>query len=292
MLKKVFIQSSIGLGSAGMRLLGGPTAAALSAPEMFEFLLAPLITVDQPVLTPVIRTTDRYSSVPASGEVFTGSLGWRFTLQRQATITGLGFADIGANGLGNPHTVSVHRVAGDELLASVVVPTGTQTELMGGYRFADLPSPVTLDPDEYIVWSSNFTGTDRYVRLQTVRDAANGAITFGSRYWSTGSVIPTSAPDSALYFPVSIRLWTGKSLSLTGKIFAALGNAQEIAIYRKVGSSLTKMGVATVSQLSWQYSEATEQPIGPQVLRVVIQAVGGTMPSTNDAYADVVCTVD
>ncbi len=78
---------------------------------------------------------------------FTGTRGWEFAPRRDILITQLGVFDSGGDGLISPHEIGLWRrdpggFTGT-LLASVTVPAGTDTSLIGGYRWVSI-SPVVI----------------------------------------------------------------------------------------------------------------------------------------------------
>ncbi len=109
---------------------------------------------------------------PISGPIgtlrndFTGNLGMRFRVDEPVSVSELAYYDHLYDGLAAPHTVRVYESNDDgstgTVIATATIPAGTAAQLSDGFRWVDLPTPVTLSPQ---------TGTDWYVLAATV---ANG----------------------------------------------------------------------------------------------------------------------
>lgn len=74
--------------------------------------------------------------------------GWEFTTHRELRVSELGLYDFQQNGLGVEHEVGLFRSSDQQLLASVFVGPGTDDPLEGGFRYAGLASPLTLEASE------------------------------------------------------------------------------------------------------------------------------------------------
>jgi hypothetical protein len=76
-----------------------------------------------------------------------GTLGWNLNVGN-IEITQLGVFDEGGDGLARPHAVGLWVGSGDrqrELLASVVIPAGTEAPLINGYRYMPISPVLTSD---------------------------------------------------------------------------------------------------------------------------------------------------
>ena len=97
-------------------------------------------------------------------ESFTGTKGWQFGPHGDILITQLGVFDSDGDGLVNPHPVGLWRddpgnLTGT-LLASATVLAGTDSPLMGGYRWVSI-SPVSLHLDlAYYVIAAQYSAGD------------------------------------------------------------------------------------------------------------------------------------
>ncbi len=80
---------------------------------------------------------------------FRGSIGYDLTLTQSRAVEQLGFWDHLGDGLLSAHTVSVFD-GGGGLLASRVVPAGSDTPLQEGFRWVTIPRLV-LAPGRYVI---------------------------------------------------------------------------------------------------------------------------------------------
>lgn len=86
------------------------------------------------------------------------NIGHTFTVTgTNLCITALGAFDYGSDGLNSAHTVTLF--SNQTALASVTVPAGTAALLQGGFRFAALPEPISLEPGKYAVVAYQMNGT-------------------------------------------------------------------------------------------------------------------------------------
>jgi hypothetical protein len=123
-------------------------------------------------------------------------IGWRFTVGADPIqVTELGFQDFGLNGLLGPHEVGIWRFSNSNLIASVIVPSGTSGTLHGFFRYAPLDSPPTLLPgttyvisgfdggSDPIVWDAEISGSysgGQFARIDVTGFSVNPAITIGA----------------------------------------------------------------------------------------------------------------
>ena len=99
-------------------------------------------------------------SGPYGGAANNGGLniGQTFTVANtNIQVFSLGVYDFGGDGLNSAHTVTLF--SNQTALASVTVPAGTSATLLGSFRFAALPSPITLMPGTYSVVAYQMNGT-------------------------------------------------------------------------------------------------------------------------------------
>lgn len=99
------------------------------------------------------------SAAKLSPNMGTRNAGHQFKVTEPVVVRDLGMYDSGADGLKAAHAVTLFSV--DKLGAgakgtpvagaSVTVPAGTAGMLEGGFRYAALPAPVTLEPGNYAV---------------------------------------------------------------------------------------------------------------------------------------------
>lgn len=121
-----------------MVLIVGLAASAIAAS-------APAITFDE--------------ATGVSGNNNNQTVGWQFDVLTPVWVTGLGWFDQGANGLGTAHTVGIWAPNGT-LLTSVLVPAGTAAPLDGQYRVADIPDILLPVGIGYIIGGENFSTSD------------------------------------------------------------------------------------------------------------------------------------
>jgi hypothetical protein len=77
--------------------------------------------------------------------------GWQFNVLTAVDVTSLGVFDVGNDGLVTRHEVGIFRTSDQALLASLIMPAGTGSTLINGFRYEDLVSSVHLDPDSYVI---------------------------------------------------------------------------------------------------------------------------------------------
>jgi len=118
---------------------------------------------------------------------FVGYVGCQFLSAGASgeTVNYLGFYDAGGDGLANSHTMALWETGWNGqssrgLLAEITVPAGTSAPLIGGYRWVQLPSTITLVPNEYYLLNANVDGVDLW------GDSISGSqITWNSQYVPT-----------------------------------------------------------------------------------------------------------
>ena len=97
----------------------------------------------------------------------------------------LGFYDAGGDGLTESHTIALWETGWNGqssrgLLAEITVPAGTSAPLIDGYRWVELPSTITLVPNEYYLLNASVDGVDQW------GDVISGSqITWDSQYVPT-----------------------------------------------------------------------------------------------------------
>jgi hypothetical protein len=103
------------------------------------------------------------------------------------TVNYFGFYDAGGDGLANSHTMALWETGWNGqssrgLLAEITVPAGTSAPLIDGYRWVELPSTITLVPNEYYLLNASVDGVDQW------GDVISGSqITWNSQYVPTDS---------------------------------------------------------------------------------------------------------
>lgn len=92
--------------------------------------------------------------------VTNGVYGWSFELIRPLTVTGLAWFDKGAEGLAHSHEIGIWQDTTNShpLLASAVIPAGTNAQLVAGvWRSVDLGNPVTLPAGYFTIGGTYYT---------------------------------------------------------------------------------------------------------------------------------------
>jgi hypothetical protein len=86
------------------------------------------------------------------------SVGWQFDVLAPITVTGLGWFDENADGLGAGHTVGIWDSAGN-LLTSTAVPSGVGAAVDGQFRTVGITALVLPIGTGYIVGGENFSNS-------------------------------------------------------------------------------------------------------------------------------------
>lgn len=123
---------------------------------------------------------------------FVGTVGGIFltTYSFYPQVNWLGYYDQNGDGLANSHVVSLWDNSTQSIIASVTVPAGTAAPLIGGYRWAQLPSTVTLNYGSYYVVGAQTDGMDLWGDIivnNSPDDGSNGQISWNSQYVQLGS---------------------------------------------------------------------------------------------------------
>jgi hypothetical protein len=115
------------------------------------------------------------------------TIGWSFTANSNASITGLGWFDHDIDGLNSSHMVGLWTDTGT-LLGSALIPGGTGGSLVGQFWFTPLGAPIALTAgNSYVVGGTS--GLDPYV-TNVSNFTTDSNITFGSMRWlPTGGVL-------------------------------------------------------------------------------------------------------
>ncbi|MCB1095121.1 MAG: hypothetical protein KDN22_06030 [Verrucomicrobiae bacterium] len=144
-------------------------------------------------------------------QAFSGGLGMDFIVHRPIRILELGAFDDGSDGFNAEITVElwsrddaetpedIGDDAGIDIMASIVFTPDDQGDLLGGYQFRDLDSPLILEPGAYTIvgWGYNgeeMNGNDGNLGNFPTELTESDAIEFigTSRFGATGGDFPTS----------------------------------------------------------------------------------------------------
>ena len=137
--------------------------------------------------------------VIGGNELFAGTIGWDFRLERPFPVTALGFYDAEAPGLLSSHEVGIFDASSQQLLVSAVIPAGESAPLKNGFRWLGIPG-LTLQPGSYVIAAvmpgSGSAGFDPFVGLAEEAITAPGVV-LGGRSLS-GATVPASLLFPAL----------------------------------------------------------------------------------------------
>ena len=145
------------------------------------------------------------------------SLGYVFILGSPISVTSLGLFDEGGNGLNAFYNVFISTSGGDEL-AHGVIPAGTGTTLIDGFRYVSI-APVLLPAGTYKIWAFYTTDIVDNVITSAAITSASG-VSYGGSTSDVGLTFPsgnffglssgyfgpnfqfaaTSVPDTAMTF--------------------------------------------------------------------------------------------
>jgi hypothetical protein len=107
------------------------------------------------------------------------TVGWRFSSIASISLTQLGVWDMGGDGLVDSHQVTVWDSTGT-MVAQLVVPSGTASPLIDGFRYAMLPVPALLFAGTYTIGALYSDNADPYADRATT-STAPGITYDGSR---------------------------------------------------------------------------------------------------------------
>jgi hypothetical protein len=135
--------------------------------------------------------------------------GWEFVANRAITVTHLGLYDgpnsgtLAGDGFVLQHPIGLWDKTDGSLLTSGTIPSGADTELLDGFRYIDLLTPVTLVPNHnYVVGCYSDTWTDgMWTWPQYFTWSADPAIEYVSAWWGTGTdlALPSTSVDDGSY---------------------------------------------------------------------------------------------
>jgi hypothetical protein len=122
------------------------------------------------------------------------NIGWSFQVNTALKVTGLGYYDVGQDGLASDHTVGIFDLGANSLLSWAVVPGGTTGSLIDGFRYVNV-TPLILNPGVYFIMANN-PQADAFVALAQ-GFAADSRITFGTGVYALGgaSLQPPALAD-------------------------------------------------------------------------------------------------
>lgn len=118
------------------------------------------------------------------GNAINVTRGWEFTVERTTAVTSLGMWDYKEDGLESDVPVGLWDTGGN-LIASVVIPSGTRAKLVNGFRCVPVTSQWLLRGEKFVIGAAITPGTE----MRSVGGSSNltfytdGAIRWtGNRY--------------------------------------------------------------------------------------------------------------
>jgi hypothetical protein len=89
------------------------------------------------------------------------TFGWSFIPSSPITVDALGVLDLGADGLTNPIEVGLWSDDGSALLVSALVPAGSTSPLISGFRYQPVAPVALLGGQTYVLGSTFAKGGER-----------------------------------------------------------------------------------------------------------------------------------
>jgi len=142
------------------------------------------------------------------------TLGYSFTVNSTISIGQLGFWDQDGDGLTDAHAVGIWDATGATLLASTIIPSGTASPLIDGFRFSNIAT-LTLGPGEYLAGAYTASDADavpRFTTASTIPQITLGSTRYDVVFNAPGLAAPigTQGTDyDSGYFGANFRLVTG-----------------------------------------------------------------------------------
>ncbi len=149
--------------------------------------------------TPLVQPSPSASFTPEGAlGTNTGMYGWNFWLLEPVVVTGVGWYDVGRDGLLNSHEIglwqgSLYDYTG--LVFSATVPAGTVAPLEGDWRKVDFNVSLTLKPGFYVVGGTFHGPGDDTVDYVS---GFTGELTVDPRVFTSPSDIHTIEPFFAV----------------------------------------------------------------------------------------------
>ena len=145
------------------------------------------------------------------------TFGWSFSVGSQnVSIAAIGIWDKDGDGLSNEHAVGLWT-SGGTLMGSATIKSGLASVLIGGFRYENLPSPVTLlsgstyylgalyptSGDELVQFSGTYT-YDSLITYDTSRYSTADSLSFPSQNFTLAGVVGPNAMTTVVPEPQGI----------------------------------------------------------------------------------------
>ncbi len=202
-----------------------------------------------------------------------GTLGTVFKVTRDVPVMKVGYVDYGNDGLAVARSIKIHEATMDPatlvftpgaLVAEVLVPAGTGSELAAGFRWVDLPTPVVLDatrgPTEYYILTTDTDWSDYWWESNTWwSDAGYNIAHFMDRNdyrrtWDYEGVYPAKGTwwgaEGGLYYVANLATLAGQLAGQTvakgeTAVFNAKANGSVTYTWKRDGVELVDGGKIT-----------------------------------------------
>jgi len=107
-------------------------------------------------LSAVASANPAVSLTNASGpEASNVLLGWSFSTTTDVYVTGLGYVDLGADGMNSSHEIGIFDVAANSLVTSATLAAGTASTKLGDFRYATADGAKLSAGKRYMIVGTN-----------------------------------------------------------------------------------------------------------------------------------------
>ncbi len=117
--------------------------------------------------------------------------GWAFTLSSAVSVTDLGFADFGLDGLNESHKVTIWTDTGTSMAVGTV-PSGSGAPLISAFRYQPI-TPVILPAGSYVIDAYYPSSADLFHVFATPTTAAE--VTYGGSRQINGDAFTPANPQ-------------------------------------------------------------------------------------------------
>jgi hypothetical protein len=137
-----------------------------------------------------------FSSLTSNTSLTNNTFGYEFTTSHALVIESLGIFDSGSDGLAENHQVGIWEQGNNAALASVLIPSGTSSTLVNGFRYANLVNTLALRGGATYRIGALYLGSgDDFAECITRCSSTVGnGILLGDSYYST-------PPSASLAYP-------------------------------------------------------------------------------------------